>query len=268
MRAFVLPVSLGLCLACGQKLDHPAAAPGCDPDVMHCLVSAPPAMSGSGDGNEAGAGSQGDDVADFLGDVRAFDDDYFDRGVVFSGRAQISATGESGARVSGDYDGKSFQLASVLKDPANWFLAVPESGSGMMPTLVPLDTRSANADRLSVGLANSTVVDGIFLASSGTERALDRAQIVLRLVDEKMQSVPGVTGTLTAEITSYRAAGSWVGVTTQNATDNSGMLFFGNVQAGSALSEVTVNLSGAVTARVQVRIAAGAISVVRAVVRR
>lgn len=268
MRALVLPVSLGLCLACGQKLDHPSIAPGCDPDVMHCLVSTPSGMSGPGGGNEAGAGSQGDEVASFSGDVRAFDDDYFDRGVVFSGMAQISATGESGARVSGNYDGKSFQLAAVLKDPANWFLAVPDDSSGMLPTLMPVDTRSASADKLSVGVANSTVVDGIFLASSGTERALNRAQVVLRLVDEKMLSVAGVTGTLAAEVTSYRAAGSWVGVTAQNATDNSGMLFFGNVPAGSALSEITVNLSGAVTTNVELRITAGAISVVTAVVRR
>jgi hypothetical protein len=266
MRALVLLVPLSLCVACGQNLDHPQAVPACDPQVMHCVFTTPPAMGTTGGGNEAGAGSQGEEVATFSGAVLAFDDDYFDRGALFSGVAQISATSETGARVTANYDGTSFQLDGVLKDPANWFLAVPATGSGLIPTLMPLDTRSARADLLSVGVANGIAVDGIFLVSSGTERALDRAQIVLHLVDEQLRSLSGVTGKLTAEVTAYRAAGSWIGVTTQNATDNSGMLFFGNVPAGSALSPTTINLAGAVTARIEVIIQAGAISVVTAVV--
>jgi hypothetical protein len=110
------------------------------------------------------------------------------------------------------------------------------------------------------------VVDGIFLASSGTEISLDRAQIALRLVDPQLRSVSGVTAKLTAEITAYRAAGSWVAVTMQNITDDSGMLFFGNVPVGSALSPTTITLSGAATAKIEVMIQAGAISVVTAVV--
>ncbi|MES1185785.1 MAG: hypothetical protein ABUL60_18375 [Myxococcales bacterium] len=265
MRAFVLPVSLGLCLACGQKLDHPELAPGCDPAVMRCTVSMTPATGSPGGNGEGGAGS-GDEVAAFTGDILAFNDDYFDLGSTFTGMAQVSATGQSGARVSASYDGKSFQLDSVLKDAANWFFTVPDGGSGMIPTLMPLDTRAATAAMLSLRVANGSVVDGIFLASSGTERALDRAQIVLHIVDEKRRSVTGVTGKLTAEVTSYRAAGSWVGVSNQNATDDSGMLFFGNVPAGTALSPVSVNLTGAVTASVEVTIVSGAISVVTAVV--
>lgn len=266
MRALVLPLSFGLCLACGQKLDHPDAAPGCDPAVMRCVISMNPATGAPGDGNEAGAGSA-DEVATFTGDVEALNEDDFYRGLTFSGRAKVSAMSKSGARVSADYDGTSFQLTGVLKDRANWFYVVPEVGSGMLPTLMPLDTRSALAAGLRPGVANSAAVDGIFLASSGSERALDRAQIVLRLVDEKLRSVSGVTGKVTAEITSYRAAGSWVGVSAQNTTDDSGMLFFGNVPVGSALSTITVNLSGAVTGGVEVMIVAGAVSLVTAVVR-
>jgi hypothetical protein len=264
MRALVLLVPAWLSVACGQPVDHPDTAPGCDPKVMHCVVTSPPAMGTNG-GGKAGAGSQGDELATFSGDVLAFDDDYFDRGAAFSGKAKISATGESGTRVQADYDGKTFELSGVLKDPANWFLAVPDVGSGMLPTLMPLDTR-ASAGELSVGVASSTAVDGIFLASSGTERAVDRAQIALHLVDEQQRAVAGVTGSLMAEITAYRAAGSWVAVTMQNVTDDSGMLFFGNVQTGSALSPMTISLSGAVTAKVEVLVQAGAISIVTAVV--
>jgi len=264
MRPFVLVVLAGLAVACGQPIDHPDTAPSCDPSTMRCVINPPSAMGANG-GGKAGASSRGEEVATFSGDLFAFDDDYFDRGAVFAGTAKVSATGKSGARVEADYDGEKFELAEVLKDPANWFLAVPATGSGLLPTLMPLDTRSTSG-ALSVGVANAAVVDGIFLASSGTERALDRAQIVLQLVDEKLRSVPGISGRLTAEVTSYRAAGSWVGVSMQNVTDDSGMLFFGNVPAGSALSPTTIILSGAVTAKIDVIIQAGAISIVTAVV--
>jgi hypothetical protein len=107
-------------------------------------------------------------------------------------------------------------------------------------------------------------VDSIF-SFLNTERSVDWAQIVLSVVDGSLRSVPGVTGTLTAEVTAYRAAGGWVG---DQVTDNSGMIFFGNVQAGSALSSVSISLSGAVTARVDVQVRAGATSVLSAVVSR
>jgi hypothetical protein len=268
MRVHVsmLALLLGLGPACGPTPDHPEAAPACDPQVMSCSHVTPITGSPTGSGNEAGAGSTDDELATFSGNVRAFNDDYFDVSTVFTGQAEVSATGESGARVQASYDGTSFELAGVLKDPANWFLTVPADGTGMIPTLMPLDTRSVAADMLSVGVANGSVVDSIFLASSGTERALERAQVVLHIVDEQLRSVPGVQGELTAEVTAYRAAGSWIGVGGQDVTDDSGMIFFGNVPAGSALSSAKIQLSGAATARVDLSIVAGAITVVTAVV--
>src|SRR5689334_338751 len=126
MRALVLPIAFGLCVACGQKLDHPDRAPSCDPAVMHCLIAMNPATGGPGGGGDEGGASSGEEVGTFTGDVLAFNDDYFDGGLPFSGEAQVSATGESGARVTSHYDGTSFELASVLKDPVNWFYVVPE----------------------------------------------------------------------------------------------------------------------------------------------
>jgi hypothetical protein len=266
MRALVSVVPLLLCFACQPPPDIADPAPACDPKVMKCVVSSPSGMGASG--NEGGADSGGgEEVANFSGSVIAFDDDYFDRGAAFTGMAAVSATGQSGARVKGNYDGASFQLVNVLKDASNWFLVEPELASGMLPTLMPLDTRTTKADQLSLGVANSTVVDSIFMLSgASTERSVERAQVVLTLVDTKLRSVPGVTGTLTSEMTAYRTAGSWVGVTTQNVTDSSGMIFFGNVPAGSALSTATISLTGAVTARVTVTIKAGVLTAVNAIV--
>lgn len=268
MRTLGLLVPAVFCVACGQHLDHPGAAPACDPAVAHCLSSTPPA-AGTAGGNEAGATSSGgDETATFTGTVVAFDDDYFDRGSAFKGTAEISATGQAGAVVTGSYDGSkgtTFQMTSVLQDPVNWFLVTPGLGAGVLPTLMPVDTSLATSTLL-LGVANSADVDGIFLASSGTERALDRAQIALHLVDKSLRSVAGVTGTLSAEVTAYRAAGSWIGVTTQNITDAGGMIFFGNVPAGTTLSPVTVSLSGAVSGRVEVIIRSGALSVLTAIV--
>jgi hypothetical protein len=267
MRASVLTVwGLLLATACGQHPDHPGAAPACDPALGECGTGMAPAVGiGVGAGNEAGASSAGPGVAACSGQVLAFLDDSFDDGPLFAASADVSATGESRARVSTTYDGTSFSLEGVLQDRANWFLTVPASGTGTLPTLLPVDTRTPT-DALSLGVANTNAVDGIFLASSGTERALERAQIALHLVDSQLRSVPGVTGTLTAEVTAYRAAGSWVGVTTQNVTDSSGMIFFGNVPVGSGLTKATISLTGAVSAKVDVTTAPGAISVLTAVV--
>ena len=260
MRAPVLFVSLLLCVACQQPPDHSAAAPACDPAVMKCAFTPPTAM-GSDDSSGGASSGSDEETAAFSGSVLVFDDDYFDRGTTFSAKAKVTATGESGARVTGDYDGTTFQLADVLKSAGNWFLVTPDAGSGALPTLMPIDTRSSKADALSVGVANSVDVDSIF-SFLNTERSTERAQIVLSLVDNSLRSVPGVTGTLTTEVTAYRAAGGWIG---DNVTDSSGMIFFGNVQAGSALSKVTISLSGAVTARVDVTVMAGAVSLVSAV---
>lgn len=217
---------------------------------------------GIDDGNEGGANGGGEETASFSGSVLAFDDDYFDKGAAFTGMAKVSATGESGARVTGTYDGTTFELTQVLKNSGNWFFVEPAAGSGMLPTLMPLDTRTAKADMLTVGVANGADVDSIF-SFLNTERSVERAQVVLTVVDGSLRSVPGVTGTLTSEVTAYRAAGGWIG---DELTDNSGMIFFGNVQAGSALSSVSISLSGPVTTRVDVKVVAGAVTVVSAIV--
>jgi hypothetical protein len=263
MRASVLFVPLAplaVCLACQQELDVPAAAPACDPAVMKCVFTPPPAMGS--EGNSGGDSSGGEETATFSGSVLAFDDDYFDKGGVFTGMAKVSATGESGARVTTDYDGTSFQLNKVLKDSGNWFFVEPAAGSGMLPTLMPLDTRAAKADALTVGVVNGVDVDSIF-SFLNTERSVERAQVVMTVVDRSLRSVPGVKGTITAEVTAYRAAGGWIG---DEITDDSGMIFFGNVQAGSALSTASISLTGAVTARVDVKLVAGAVTVVSAIV--
>jgi hypothetical protein len=254
-------VALALCFACQQERDLPAAAPACNPAVMKCVFTPPPAM-GSGNGNEGGASGDDEETATFSGSVFAFDDDYFVEGGQFTGMAKVSATGESGARVTGTYDGIAFELANVLKNSGNWFFVEPAANSGMLSTLMLLDTRTAKADMLTVGVVNAADVDSIF-SFLNTERSVERAQIVLTVVDEALRSVPGVTGTLTTEVTAYRAAGGWIG---DDLTDNSGMIFFGNVQAGSALSSVSISLSGAVTTRVDVKIVAGAVTVVSAIV--
>jgi hypothetical protein len=260
MRASVLLVPVVLCVACQQELDHPDAAAPCDPSVMKCAVAPPPAMGS--DGNTDGDRPVDEETATFSGSVLAFDDDYFDQGDAFTGLAKVSATGESGARVTTDYDGTSFELNNVLKDPGNWFWVQPAASTGMIPTLMPIDTRTARADLLTVGVVNGLDVDNIF-AFLNTERSVERAQVVLTLLDKSLRSVPGVSGTLTAEVTAYRAAGGWIG---DDVTDNSGMIFFGNVQAGSALSSVSISLRGAVTKRVDVKVVAGAITVITAIV--
>lgn len=264
---FVAPTLL-LCAACGQKVDHPPAAPECDPDVTRCVYGSPPAASGNSPrGNDGGAGSTDEQVATLSGEVVVLGDDTFDQGLVLSSTAQVSATGENGARVMADYDGTSFQLEGVLKTAANWFLVTPETKSGTVPTLAPIDTRSTST--VSAGVANGVVLDTIF-SSLNTERSRDRAQVVLRVVDSQSRSVVGAhaSASSTPEVLGYRTAGTWLrdNTGTDLATDDSGLVVLGNLQAGTALSTVRITLSGSATAGVDVETVAGATTLVTAVV--
>ena len=262
--ALVAPILL-FCAACGQKVDHPAAAAGCDPSVMKCLYTSPP--SGSGSGNEAGASSSGEEVTTLSGDVLVLGEDSFDPGIKLSTAAQVTASGENRARVMANYDGMSFQLEGALKDAANWFLVTPEAKSGMAPTLLPVDTRATGT--VSVGVVSAVVMDTIFL-SLNNDRSLERAQVVLRVVDAQGRSVVGAHASASAmpEILAYRQAGTWLrdNSGTDLLTDDSGLILLGNVQAGAALSTLRITLSGASTSRVDVEIVAGATTLVTAVV--
>lgn len=256
-----LPV-LALCVGCGQKVDHPELADGCDPATMVCTPK-PPNSGSNGDGEGGADSGSEEETGTISGLVVAYSDDFFDQGLAFTGEADVSAVGRDGARVEAPYDGMAFELKDVLKDPGNWFLVEPEEGQGVLPTITPVDTRVAKADGYSIGLASEQVVDSLFVLA-GAERATSRAQIVVTVVDDQGRSIPGVLASLSAEVVAYREAGGWI--TGDTGTDDSGMIFLGNVQASSALSKATIIFSGAVTARVELRTRAGAVTVATAIV--
>lgn len=270
MRVTAWLAAISCCVGCGQKPEHPALAPSCDPATMDCRTTTPGSGSGSNPGgDDPGAGGAGTDggLADFTGLVMQLDSDYFDQGTVFPRSATVSATGDGGLRTSTTYDGTSFKLPNVLLAATNWFLIEP-TGVGALPTLNAIPTRSIATTDLRLGLANTDAVDGIFL-NSGTDRSLERAQLVLHVVDSQLRSVPGIRGTLSAlaEVTEYRMAAAWVpddGAT--SVTDDTGMLFFGNVVAGSAFTKGTVALTGTTTSRIEVELKVGAVTLVNAIV--
>lgn len=256
MRALRLALALAL-VGCGQKADHPAFAPSCD--VGECT---PPIPGGSSGGNEGGADSGGgEELATVAGDILTYSTDSFDTGTALTTGATVTADGENGSRVSGNYDGTSFQLEGVLRTAGNWFLVVPVS-TGLLPTLTPVETRSTTGS-VRAGLAQTVTVDGIF-ALMGTERAEERAQVVLHVVNAQGGSVAGVLAEVTAERIGYRTSGSWLA--NEEGTDSSGLIFLGNVQAGTALTMTDVTFSGRATGRAQVALQAGAVTVATIVV--
>lgn len=265
MRLSSIALVLGLLAGCGDKVDHPEAAAGCDPNVQKCTYL--PGESGRTPigGGDGGASSGDNDVADVTGQVLAFKDDYFDQGAVYTGTAAVSATGLSGARVETSYDGTSFELKNVLKSSSNWFLVEPEDNAGVLPTLTVVDTRVLKAGALTIGVAQRLDVEGIFQLSLSGEPSPERAQVVLRVVDDQERSLPGVRAQFTAEVVAYRSQETW-DATDEAETDESGLIFLGNVPATRALTIASVALTGAVNARVEIRTLAGATTVVSAIV--
>jgi hypothetical protein len=265
-----LLVGIVLCAACGQKVDPPALAPSCNPATMRCRTVY--AGAGSGSPSEAAAGAPSTEEQNLVtlsGRVIQFGDDYFDQGPVFGSTAKVSATGQNGERVSADYDGASFNLDGVLKAPVNWFLVEPAGQMGapmMLPTLAGVDTRSVEGNALTLGVAPSDTLRQVFL-NSGTDLALARAELVVHVVDSQQHSLTGVRGTLSsaAEVTMYRVAATWALADAESVTDDSGMLFFGNVAAGSALGAATLVLSGGTSSRLTVQLRAGTLTIVTVV---
>jgi hypothetical protein len=270
--AFVAGLAgLLFCAGCGQKPEHPALAPACDQAKMNCEGN-PGSGSGSGtpsgggsDDNTAGAPNEGN--PEVTGRVIEYGDDYFNEGTLLSTQATVSATGDGGARVTTSYDGKTFDLTGVALLTVNWFLVEP-TGNGLLPTLAPVDTTTEHGAGLTLGVANTLSLDQIYL-NSGTDRSTERAQLVVHVVDSQLRSVPGIRGTLTtpAEVVLYRMAGTWVPDDgTKSVTDDTGMLFFGNVQAGTGLTKGTLNLIGSGTAQhLDVDVKGGTVTVVNAI---
>jgi hypothetical protein len=263
MRWANVTLLLTLLSSCGNKVDHPASAAGCDPAIMKCTYK-PPEMGSIGEG-DGGASGGGDEAADWSGQVLAFKDDYFELGSVFTGTAEVSATGVSGARVKGRYDGSTFELQDVVKSASNWFLVEPDDSQGVVPTLTVVDTRAAKVDALGIGVARQGDIESIFQLALSGEPSTERAQIVLKLVDDMGRSLRGVTAQLSAEIIAYRIDTAW-NAAEGGETDDSGMIFFGNVPASGSLATANVVLGGSISARVEVRTMAGATTVVTAVI--
>lgn len=258
MRVSCLASALALA-ACGQELDHPAFTSSCDPG--QCL---PPTPSQNGNPGSGGDSGSEEELGVFSGEVGTYATDSFDTATVLTTGATISAQGENGGRVRGNYDGTAFQLEGVLKSPSNWFLVEPVS-SGLLPTLTPVDTRSAPPNGLSLGLAQSLTIDGIF-ALMGIERAESRAQVALHVVDSGGRSVSGALVDVTAERVGYRNAGTWLA--NRDGTDDTGLIFLGNVQASPALSTLDIDFSGTAAGRARVAFQAGAVTIATVVVSR
>src|SRR5688500_641756 len=102
MRLLPVAFALSLVPGCGNKVDHPDAAPGCDPAVQDCPYM--PVETGGTPLPGGGVRSSSSGLLELEGRVFAFQDDYFDAGSVYGGTAKVSATGLSGARVNGTYD--------------------------------------------------------------------------------------------------------------------------------------------------------------------
>jgi hypothetical protein len=194
-----------------------------------------------------------------------FVDDQFDSSVPFTGTATLVAEGSQGGTTTASWNGVDpFQLGDFKREQGvTWVLVSPAPNRGVLPTLHPVRTGSVR--RADLGLVRSDNLDLILLLLTvPLERLPERAQLVLRFTDPESITggAEGVRVVLPeAEFTSYAVEGTWSDLET--ATDPSGLVLLGNISAAPFPGSIErVSLAGALTGTLDVRVVAGAVSVV------
>ncbi|HEY8946639.1 MAG TPA: hypothetical protein VIM73_20445 [Polyangiaceae bacterium] len=259
----------------GCQEEEPERPPPLPPCVGATCVPrggvAPPSSSGgSGEGAFGGADAGGDAGAgganDSLeGSVLEFVDDQFESSVTFTGTATLVAEGARGGTTTASWDGADpFQLSGFEQEQGlTWVLVSPAPNRGVLPTLHPVPT--GNVRRADLGLVRTDNLDLILLLLTvPLERLPERAQLVLRFTDPE-STTGGAEGVRVvssdAEFISYAVEGTWSDLET--ATDQSGLVLLGNLSAPPFPgSTKRLSLAGALTGTLEVRVAAGAVSVV------
>jgi hypothetical protein len=224
---------------------------------------------GGGDGNEGGEAGESGGVT-LTGSVLLLNDLDFRNGGPFTDSAEIRIQKSGGGAVTGAWNGSDpFRIENVLEGRAVWALGTPTLAlnNDALPTLEPVRTDDPNAEGVveadPFALVRASTMENIYdLLTVPITPDPARAQVVLRIVNGSGAGISGVRVTAeSAEVTIYATSGAFSDDETQ--TDVTGLVVLANAPAsawpGSLLS---VSFAGAETGAAELRVIAGAVTVV------
>ena len=224
---------------------------------------------GDDEENEGGAAGESDGVT-LTSHVILLNDLDFRNGGPFTDPAEIRVQKAGGGSATGPWNGTDpFRIENVLEGRAIWALGTPSAAlnNDAVATLQPVRTDNPDSDGVveadPFALVRASTMENIYdLLTVPITLDPARAQIVLRVVNDSGAGLAGVRVTApSAEVVIYGASGAFSDGETQ--TDNTGLVVLANTPASPwPGSLVSVSFAGADTGASDLRVIAGAVTVV------
>lgn len=236
-RLFAAFLALPFVFACQKEEEHPGNLQSCESST-NC--SKPPIHGGGGGDASVTDGAVSDAPGSSItGSILVLTGDDFATGIPLPGLATVSVEGESGLRVTGNYNGDQYGVTGVKLGNPVWATVEPQPADGL-PTAQPLNTSSF--DTFDLVAVQGSTLDLIYnVLPIVLTRDPATAQIVLRFVDDQGAPIPGVLVEHLNETVIYDAGGTW----TDDAlgTGDQGFAIVANVAAGSGPTKQTFSFT-------------------------
>ena len=267
MKSAVILAGLLALAACQPEEDRAPFAGGCLTDCPRTPVPTRPVggssmpQAGAGGAGSGGASSAGNGGAALTlrGSVVEWLDATFDRAQDLAELASVRATAAGGTIVQAPWDGaNTFVLGGFSVANPTWVSVLPQRAT-LLETLHPVPT--AVTQDLELGVVAADTFDSLLQSlGAAVERDPARAQVVLIFTRTNGTNVQGVSVSgVTAQGVGYQQSGVWSAAT---STDISGRAALFNLSAPAFPGTTErVTLGGVANGYVQVRVAAGAVSV-------
>jgi hypothetical protein len=257
----------GLALAaCSTKTEHAEVLPTCA--VAQPCNAGVDRVTGSrgASSSEAGAGGQSGEAGAGLlqGTVVEFVADDFSTSVPYVESAIVETEGTDAPIVSATWDGANpFTLQGFSSSSETWISVRPSSGTVTLRTLHPVATNQEST--VDLGLVLTDTLDVVFsILTLPQERLAGYGQVVLSF--KQVGTNAGVAGVSVsspdAAFVAYQVGGAWT--LDDPRTDAAGLVILGNFAAPDYPgTNRRIAISGRASGAVDVRVAAGAVTLVQ-----
>lgn len=191
----------------------------------------------------------------------------FDHWIEASGTFSVSAPTLDGGLVKQSV-APTFSLDDVLASKEAWMTATSTNVPDYMPGVVPFDATSAGSTTILIPILRRSELEDV-ARSLTTLPTLDatKAQLVVRFVNASLEPVPKVSVQIPGGAAATRAYDLRSSFTDDaTATGTRGLAVFINVNASATPASLTLTTSGAVNREFDVKVVAGAATLVQVVI--